>query len=173
MAVRRDVLQLDENSMYCKGRTPAQSYLKNKPMKVSIRFHGIVRRKSIYLFSFWNNRSENGMETSPSSGYTKWFRNLIPMFRTQGNPIVIDPATSYELWKLKTMNAAIVNPRRERRLLSIESYYIRNHLWRQIGKMSDMERKSRGAVNITKNDAANRANIKEAQGRFRNGSHGL
>lgn len=73
IAVPCGVLSLDENTLRCKSRTQARTYMKSKPTKYGIRFYAIVSWREAYLHTFWDNGSGNKTGFSPGNQYCKLF----------------------------------------------------------------------------------------------------
>lgn len=59
LAVPIGVSSADENTIRCKGRTAARSYMKSKPVKFGIPLYAVVSWKHAYLLSFQDNGSGN------------------------------------------------------------------------------------------------------------------
>jgi Transposase IS4 len=66
VAVPKGCSALEENTIRCKARTGARSYMKSKPVKFGIRFYAVVGWKHAYVHSLWDNGSGNKINVPPA-----------------------------------------------------------------------------------------------------------
>lgn len=70
------VSSLDENTVRCKERTVARSYMNSKPVNFRIRFYAVSGGSKFYLHIVQDNGSRNKSGQTPVQRYTNGFRNL-------------------------------------------------------------------------------------------------
>jgi Transposase IS4 len=66
VAVPKGCSALDENTIRCKVRTGARSYMKSKTVKFGIWFYAVVGWKHAYVHSLWDNGSGNKRNVPPA-----------------------------------------------------------------------------------------------------------
>ena len=73
VAVPRGVSSLDENTIRCKARTSARTFMKSKPTRYGIRLYAVVSWFDGYLHTFWDSGSGNKTGIAPGSAYCRVF----------------------------------------------------------------------------------------------------
>mmetsp|Transcript_10872 Transcript_10872/g.15911 ORF Transcript_10872/g.15911 Transcript_10872/m.15911 type:complete len:303 (+) Transcript_10872:618-1526(+) len=91
IAVLRGVSSLDENTLRCKARTCARTFMKNKPTRYGIRFYVIVSWFEAYLHTFWDNGSGNKTGISPGAAYCRVFHDLRGVYNGKFDPRLVNP----------------------------------------------------------------------------------
>lgn len=76
IAIPVGVSMLDENTISCKGRTAARSYINLKPLRFRIRYHAVAGWSHAYLHSFQDNGSGNKSGQIPFQRYTNVLRHM-------------------------------------------------------------------------------------------------
>ncbi len=163
IAVPRGCSALDENTIRCKARTGARSYMKSKPVKFGIRFYAVVGCQHAYLHSLWDNGSGNKTNVPPGQSYCKVFWQLRgPYDRCIDNNLVNTKSPS-ALWCLQMAHQTkLFKDANERRTLVMDNFYTRHVLARQLKILSDEDIRIIGTVRFNNVDAVNRPHLKEA-----------
>lgn len=163
LAVPIGVSSLDENTIRCKGRTAARSYMKSKPVKWGIRFYAVVGWAHAYLHSFQDNGSGNKTGQSPVQRYTTLFRNLRGAVERKIDGKLVSKSSSSALWCAQMAHQTQLHAAPDcGRLMVMDNFYTRPVLARQLHVLSDGDCKILGTVRFTNVDGINRPALKEA-----------
>ena len=100
-AVSVGVLSFDENTIRCKARTGARSYIKSKPVKYGIRLYAMCGWRYTYLCNFWDNNSGNLTGVSPAKQYVQEFRDLRGPYQKTMDKLLIDKDKPSALWVMQ------------------------------------------------------------------------
>lgn len=170
IAVPYGVSSLDENTVRCKARTLARSYMKSKPVKYGITFYSIVDWKEGYLHSLWDNGSGNKTGNTAADRFTHVFRDMRGL-QKHFDPRIVHPSTPSAQWclqmALQTKRQA--DPSRKR-VIVMDNFYTRHVLAKQCSRLSDGEIKIIGTVRFNNIDGPNRPYVKQAMEELRSDS---
>ena len=92
---------LDEASVRTKARTTASSYLPSKPDKYATRFYTVVRSRSTYVSSIFDNRAGNKTGESGAEAFCRIYREMrTPFNKTLGKSDIVQRSGSCK-WHIK------------------------------------------------------------------------
>lgn len=162
MAVPTGVSSLEENTIRCKGRTAARTYMKSKPVKFGIRFYAIVGRGRCYLHSIFDNGSGNKTGQSPVMRYTSVFQDLRRPVENSIDGSIVAKGSASVLWCAQAAHQTKVHLTPQHgRLLVMDNFYTRHTLAPQMNGLSDGEMFVLGTV-LNLIDAINRPVVNNA-----------
>ena len=167
---------IDENTIRCKARTGAKTYIRNKPVKFGIRFYAVVGWKFNYLYNIWDNGSGNKTNINPASKYCQVFRDLRNSYTrhiVNDGEKIIDHDTSTALWSLQIaqMYKMLQSPC-GKRVIFMDNYYTRHPLGRKIKQLTNNETKIIGTVKMNLVDKYNKPKVLEAIEMLQDANHG-
>ena len=162
VAVPVGVSSLDENTIRCKARTSARSYMKSKPVRFGIRFYTVVAWQLPYLHTLWDNGRGNRTGASPPVAYCSMFRGMRgPYERTVTGELVQKDSPS-ALWCLQIGYQTLMHPcQNQGRLVVMDNFYTRHVLAEQLKRLTDNEFRVIGTVRFNNIDAINRPAVKK------------
>ena len=176
IAVPDGPFAIDENTIRCKGRTRAKTYMKNKPIKFGIRFYAVVGWKYTYLHSLWDNGSGNKTKFSAASRYCTVFRDMKQAFDniiTNDPEKILLPESASALWALQISHLHKMSQSPSgKRVVFMDNFYTRHPLARKIKQLTNNEIKVIGTVKLNSLDAYNKKNITEAIERMKTALNG-
>ena len=166
IAVPDGPVAIDENTIRCKGRTRAKTYMKNKPVKFGIRFYAVVGWKYTYLHSLWDNGRGNKLKFSPASRYCSVFQDMrqsFDTFITNDPEEIILPDSASALWSLQIskMHQVLKSPS-GKRVVFMDNYYTRHPFARKIKHLTNDEIKVIGTIKLNSLDTYNKTNVVRA-----------
>lgn len=145
----------NENTIRCKGRTAARSYMKAKPVKFGIRLYENVEWKSRYVHTLWDNGSGNKTGIPPGTEYVTEFKEIRgPLDRTMDESLVPSQRV-YVLWALQMTHATRTLPDPKFRMVVKDNFYTRHVLVEQANHLSYYELCFLGTVRMNNIDGVN------------------
>jgi Transposase IS4 len=163
VAVPTGCSALDENTIRCKARTKAKTYMPSKPIKFGICFYAVVGWKHAYLHSLWENRSENTTNETAAAAYCSTFPCMQQVFNQHMNRNLVDPASATALWCLQL--AQLTRPSctsDDKRVVFMDNFYTRHKFAKEVKLLSLNTVHVVGAMRINYVDAINKPRVKEA-----------
>lgn len=162
VAVPIGLMAYDENTIRCKGRTAARSYMKSKPIKFWIRFYATVDWKSRYIHTLWDNGSGNKTGIPPAVSYATEFKEMRdPLHRSIDDSLVPRHSAS-ALWALQMTHPTRTLPAPSRRIVVTDNFYTRQVLGEQLKRLFDNELFLLGTVWTNNFNGINRHALKTA-----------
>ena len=166
IAVPDGPVAIDENTIRCKGRTKAKTYMKNKPVKFGIRFYALAGWKHTYLHSLWDNGRGNKLKFSPASRYCSVFQDMrqsFDTFITNDPEEIILPDSASALWSLQIskMHQVLKSPS-GKRVVFMDNYYTRHPFARKIKHLTNDEIKVIGTIKLNSLNTYNKTNVVRA-----------
>lgn len=161
VAVPKGCSAPDENTVRCKARTGARSYMKSKPVRFGIRFYAVVGSKHAYLHSLWDNGSGNKTNVPPEQMYCNVFRDLRGTYYRCMT--IVDPNSTSALWCMHMVHQTKLSKQsNEKRILFMDNFYTRHILANQLELLSEGDIRVIGTVLFNNVDSVNRPRLKEA-----------
>jgi hypothetical protein len=167
VAVPKGCSALDENTVRCKARTTAKTYMKSKPTKFGIRFYSVVGWIYAYMHSLWDCGTGNHTNEPAPHRFCQIFQDMRRLYESFVDGTLVEKTSPSALWSLLMSHQVKRSQDQEKRVMFMDNFYTRHNLACQLKRLTDNKVFVIGTVRFNNVDGINRSHLKAAQERLK------